>query len=448
MAYRKIFNWSRTKSCYAKILYPKTYLEISNILKQNKEEKSFSFKASGGSYGDCFLNDKGTIVDLNNFNQILNLNKKNKTIVVQCGVKIQSLLNYLMPKGFYLNSIPGFNEATVGGCINSNVHGKDAHLEGVFGNNVLSLKVMNSLGEIFNIQKGNKNFSSAIGFYGLSFIILEAKLKIIKTNSTLLKVDTLKFSNYQRLFDLFKKYEKTKFPLMGAWINHFDNDGSGIFKAAKWHKEKTKKFKKINLLSNVIKKFIITFIYPFLNIFFINRFVIKHLNFLLYKFSNNNKKISHYSDFYFPQQKFLPEESKLYGGGKINIQILIPQKEVLRILRSINKLCNFYKMESWWLGIKKHKNDKFIFSYALDGYDITLQWSKNYTNQEKFKYFYKKLLNLVIKNRCLIYLTQDVLLSKKEFKKIYKNYKKFNKIKLKLDPKLKFKNNLFRRLLS
>ena len=105
-------------------------------------------------------------------------------------------------------------------------------------------------------------------------------------------------------------------------------------------------------------------------------------------------------------------------------------------------------MESWWLGIKKHKNDKFIFSYALDGYDITLQWSKNYTNQEKFKYFYKKLLNLVIKNRCLIYLTQDVLLSKKEFKKIYKNYKKFNKIKLKLDPKLKFKNNLFRRLLS
>ena len=46
MAYRKIFNWSRTKSCYAKILYPKTYLEISNMDSSWNTVKLFSIVCS------------------------------------------------------------------------------------------------------------------------------------------------------------------------------------------------------------------------------------------------------------------------------------------------------------------------------------------------------------------------------------------------------------------
>ena len=241
MVYKKIFNWSRTKSSYALIEYPKKYSEISDIIKENKNKKSISMIASGGSYGDCFLNDNGVIIDLNNFNKVIKLDKKSNTVLVQCGVKIQDLLNFLMPKGYYLNCIPGFNEATVGGCINSNVHGKDAHFKGVFGNNVVKLKVMNSQGRIININKNSNKFLYTIGFYGLTYVVLEATLKVNKIKSSLLQVNTIKFSNYSNLFQLFKKYEKKKYIFMGAWVNHFNISGSGIFKAAKWHTKNKKK---------------------------------------------------------------------------------------------------------------------------------------------------------------------------------------------------------------
>ena len=51
-------------------------------------------------------------------------------------------------------------------------------------------------------------------------------------------------------------------------------------------------------------------------------------------------------------------------------------------------------MESWWMGIKKHKKNDFIFNYAIDGYDITLQWSKKYTEKPSFDHFYDELMQL------------------------------------------------------
>ena len=98
------------------------------------------------------------------------------------------------------------------------------------------------------------------------------------------------------------------------------------------------------------------------------------------------------------------------------------------------------------MGIKKHKKNDFIFNFAIDGYDITLQWSKKYTERPSFALFYDELMELIIKNDCLIYLTQDILLKKNNFRNIYKNYKVFSTVKNELDPNLIFRNNLYDRL--
>ena len=64
------------------------------------------------------------------------INKTIATLLLTClfigNVNAQSILNANTASETELSSIPGFNEATVGGCINSNVHGKDAHFQGVF----------------------------------------------------------------------------------------------------------------------------------------------------------------------------------------------------------------------------------------------------------------------------------------------------------------------------
>ena len=441
----KIFNWSRTESCKAKIYYPENYTSLKKIIIDNYNS-SISFKASGCSYGDCYLNDNGVIIDLNKFDKILEIDENAETINVQCSVKMEKLLNYIMPKGFYLNSIPGSNNATVGGCINSNVHGKDSFLKGVFANNIINLKIMDSNGNIFDIDNKDKRFVYSVGAYGLTYLILEAKLKINSIKSTNLDVKIKKFNNYKEMLLLFDQFVNEKYNMMGAWVDHFNIEGRGIFKCAKWSNFKTQKYKKISFGNNIQRKITFYFIYPIAKIFFVNKIIIKKLNFLLFFFTKEKQITQHFADFYFPQQKMLPEESRLYMGGKVNIQILIPNNVIHNVLKEISILCINHKLESWWLGMKKHKKSKFTMSYAINGYDITLQWSKKYIATKKFDIFYQKLIALVIKNKCLVYLTQDVLLNQKDFENIYHDYNDFYKMKIFADPKKIFSNNLFRRL--
>ena len=154
----------------------------------------------------------------------------------------------------------------------------------------------------------------------------------------------------------------------------------------------------------------------------VNRSIIKILNKLLFILTKNSIKNNvQFRDFYYPQENILPLESKLFSGGKYNIQILIPKKIYIEVMRQINDICKYYKYESWWAGIKQHKIQNFINNFAIDGYDITLQWSGKYIKKTNFNNFYNELIELIKKHNCIIYLTQDVFLNKKNFSEIYSN---------------------------
>lgn len=213
---------------------------------------------------------------------------------------------------------------------------------------------------------------------------------------------------------------------MGAWINHFSDKSEGIFKSASWNKYNFS-YEKIKEEYNLISKFIIYFIYPFIKIFIIKRIFIKYLNSIFFYFVKN--KVEHnvnFKNFYFPQEKYMPKHSLFFSKGKISIQILIPKKNFRKHFENITKLCKKFKFESWWMGIKKHKKTKFSHSFNLDGYDITLQWSKEYIEQESFKKFYSKFINYLSLNNIIIYHSKDILLDRKKFLQLT-NSKLFNK---------------------
>ena len=83
-------------------------------------------------------------------------------------------------------------------------------------------------------------------------------------------------------------------------------------------------------------------------------------------------------------------------------------------------IAKYYKLESWWLGVKKHINQKYYNVFALNGFDVTLQWSKSHIDSTNFKMFKEKLFRIVHQNKCKIYLTQDIMSSSKDISKIYK----------------------------
>ena len=295
---KTIFNWSRTKKVNVEIVQPLNYDELKNFINLNQKKKTISIMGGGCSYGDCYLNREGIIIDMKKFDKIIEINFNQEFAVVQAGVLIEDLLNKILKEGYYLSSVPGANNATIGGCINSNVHGKDSFKQGVFSNNVVSLKVIDSSGKIYDLDKSNENFFHALGTYGLNYLILEIKLKLKKTDTSLLNVVTRKFKNYDEMLSLFHTFENENYDMIGSWVDHFDIKGRGIFKAAKWLKNnQLNDFKKINLKVSNTKKLYIYIFYPLIKFFLVNRIFIKLCNKLLFLISKDNVKNIDFSDF-------------------------------------------------------------------------------------------------------------------------------------------------------
>lgn len=425
---KKLSNWSHSKFIKTKIYYPKDFKELKDLIKYFKKKKiKVSIMGNGNTYGDSFLNPNGRTISTKYFNKIHKLDLKKNYVDVGSGIKLNKLLNYLLVKKKIINNIPGSYNVTIGGCISSNVHGKDSFKYGIFGNNLISIKLINQNGDISDISYKDKNFKNYIGCFGTNGLILSARIKISSIKYNHLKVQTIKFYNIKELLKLFENHKNNSY-YMGAWVNHFSDNGLGIFKSSNWNKSKLY-LKKINNEYNFVSNLIIKLIYPILRKL-IKRKTIKFLNYLLFLLiSNKHNQEINFKDFYYPQEKYMPKHSLLYEGGKINIQILIPKKKFIYHYNNIKKICKKFSYESWWLGIKMHKKSKFDHSFNLDGYDMTLQWSKKYIEEKKFKIFYKLLINYMSKNKIILYHSKDILLNKNYFKKLDKS-KSFKKIVL------------------
>jgi hypothetical protein len=213
----------------------------------------------------------------------------------------------------------------------------------------------------------------------------------------------------------------------------------GIFQAANFVKSK-KETK--NIISKKKNSFFLDIIY-FLVKFFLKKNFFILLNFFIYNFYKNKKKNCFFSHFYFPHENKMPNDFNLFKDGKVNVQILINKKNFKKIFQEITHVCKEYDYCSWWLGVKMHKKDFYKNSFCENGFDITLQWSKDYICKKNFKFFLIKLKKIIVNNKLKVYLTQDLLLTKNEYNLLYDNFlNQFN-------SKDKLINNfLFERILS
>ena len=176
------------------------------------------------------LHDRCSVVSLEKFNKIIKLNLNKKVITCQPGVKITELFDYISKKNLIIYNIPGGNSISVGGAISGNVHGRPNNKKyTVFGDNVISMKIIDDNGHIKNIKKGNKFFSKIIGGLGMYGIIIEATLKLHGQKNTIFKIFHKNISNFSELLNL----KKTEDNFYGYINPFFSNIFEGRFMVIK-----------------------------------------------------------------------------------------------------------------------------------------------------------------------------------------------------------------------
>jgi decaprenylphospho-beta-D-ribofuranose 2-oxidase len=119
-------------------LYPKIKTKalefdtVSDLKAQIAQCQNYIPYGNGRSYGDSALNEK--VIPMRKFNSIICFDEKKGIIELESGALLSEILDFCVPKGWFLKITPGTKLITVGGAIASDVHGKKHHVDGCFSN--------------------------------------------------------------------------------------------------------------------------------------------------------------------------------------------------------------------------------------------------------------------------------------------------------------------------
>ncbi len=144
----------------------------------------------GRSYGDAAQNGGGVVVDMTARNQILSVDTGTALVSVEAGASLDELMRLLLPLGLFVPVTPGTRQVTVGGAIAADIHGKNHHVDGSFGQHVVAMDLLCADGSIRELTPESELFWATVGGMGLTGLVLRATLKMKKVESAHCVVDT------------------------------------------------------------------------------------------------------------------------------------------------------------------------------------------------------------------------------------------------------------------
>ncbi|MEJ7745152.1 MAG: FAD-binding oxidoreductase [Luteimonas sp.] len=175
---------------------------------------------NGRSYGDSCLNDGGTLVHTRRLDHYLAFDPATGLLRCESGVQLADILALVVPQGWFLPVSPGTKYVTVGGAIANDVHGKNHHQAGTFGEHVHSLELLRSDGGLGSCsrQHNAELFTATIGGLGLTGLITSAEIALRQIPGPWLATESCKFGNLEEFFALSAQSDQAN-EYTVAWID-------------------------------------------------------------------------------------------------------------------------------------------------------------------------------------------------------------------------------------
>lgn len=132
-------------------------------------------RGNGRAYGDAAIGERVTL-STHGLNRMKAFDPATGSLTVEAGVLLSDILQHFVPRGFFPPVVPGTRLVSVGGMIASDVHGKNHHRDGSFGQHVEHFKLVLPGGETVTCSPHENAplFTATLGGMGLTGIIVEA----------------------------------------------------------------------------------------------------------------------------------------------------------------------------------------------------------------------------------------------------------------------------------
>ncbi len=206
MTMQRLSGWGRTAWTVADVIATTDENQIRSTL-SSIGDRGLIARGLGRSYGAAAQNAGGTVLEMTSEHDPLGidaiLDPISGILDVAASVSLDSILRMCVPRGWFVPVTPGTRFVTVGGAIASDVHGKNHHIDGSFGEHVRSMTVMLSSGEIVELSPETQPawFWATIGGMGLTGIVLRASLQMLSIESSKVRVETERLGNFDAVCD-------------------------------------------------------------------------------------------------------------------------------------------------------------------------------------------------------------------------------------------------------
>ena len=402
----------------------------------------------GRSYGDNAQNGGGLVVDMNPLNTIHSISADTALADVDAGVNLDQLMKAALPFGLWVPVLPGTRQVTIGGAIACDIHGKNHHSAGSFGNHVRSMELLTADGQIRHLTPDGAEadlFWATVGGNGLTGIILRAGIAMTPTETAYFINDGDNTESLEETVAFHSDGSEANYTYSSAWFDAISPPpklGRAAITRGRLARrdELPKKLAKNPLKFDAPQLMTVPDIFPN---GLMNKLTLSTIGELYYRRGGHYRgKIQNLTQFYHPLD-LLGEWNRGYGSaGFAQYQFLVPPvavEEFKQIIRDIQASGHYSALNVFKLF---GPGNRAPLSFPMPGWNVCLDFPiKQGINQ-----FLNELDRRALEFGGRVYTAKDSRVNAETFHAMYPRIDEWIALRRKIDPSGVFASDMARRL--
>jgi decaprenylphospho-beta-D-ribofuranose 2-oxidase len=441
-------GWGRTAPTTATVLVPRSPEDVAAAILA-AGPRGVIARGLGRSYGDPAQNAGGTVVDMTGLATIHSIDPDTGLVDLDAGVSLDTLMRAALPYGLWVPVLPGTRQVTIGGAIGADVHGKNHHTKGSFGNHVRSLDLVMADGMVRTLTPDGPDadlFWATVGGMGLTGVVVRATVALHRTESAYFMVDTDRTADLDELLSLLTDGSDDTYGYSAAWFDT-TSTGAQLGRAVLTRGS----LATVDQLPPKLRRDPLRFDAPqllsFPDVFpngLANRFTLKAFSELWYRKAPKLQRgsVQNITAFYQVLDLF-GDWNRVYGSrGFLQYQFVVPFGEEATLRRIVEKIA--HSPHASGLNVLKRfgEGNAAPLSFPQPGWTITV----DFPIARGLHQFCSELDELVLDAGGRLYLAKESRASGETIRRGYPRFDEWRKLRDAADPTGVFMSDMARRL--
>ena len=414
--------------------------DLSRVAQAVQGQSGIAF-GNGRSYGDQALNPEGILWATRGLDRFISFDADTGVLECECGVLLKDIIDLVLPRGWFVPVTPGTQYVTVGGAIANDVHGKNHHRYGNFGEHVLSLTLLRTDGTRIECgpQLNEPWFRATLGGMGLTGVMTTARLQMRRVPGPWVRSEAQLFNSLQGFVEL-SEASADEWEYTVAWIDCLATRGDvlkGVFFRGN-HAQDSRPMPAVRLRR--LPR--LPFTPPMSLVNSVSLRAFNQMYYLRQKWSAGKPVVQSYAPFFYPLDGLL-EWNRMYGPkGFYQYQCVVPRQAQYEAMKALLNLIAGDGSGSF-LGVLKtfgQNKSPGLMSFPMPGITLALDFPNHGSSTLRL---FERMDAVVMAAGGRIYPAKDACMPRSLFERGYPALQEFRHFR---DPGLS--SQMSRRLLG